>query len=152
MNFEKKRNIIFVLFLLIMFSILSFSCIKKEYKYSDVAYFAEPIIQDFCAGFTKNDYNEFANYFTLYFSKPIPQESLVTLFTKIGTTIGSYVPNSISYKSVKKVKNIFIIEYTASFTDETEPVSIILNFEKSLGEFKLVGFTVDSPKLRNTNN
>jgi len=148
MKDKKTKVVLFTLFILVLISIFNFSCIKKEYKYSDVAYFAEPIIQDFCAGFTKNDYNEFANYFALYFSKPIPAESLETLFTKIGTTIGSYVPNSISYKSVKKVKNVFIVEYTAFFTNETEPVSIILNFEKNLGEFKLAGFNVDSPKLR----
>ncbi|HPC38023.1 MAG TPA: hypothetical protein PLF21_01795 [Exilispira sp.] len=149
MKNNRKKIIIFIAVFFVLVSTINFSCKKKEYKYSDVAYFAEPIIQDFCAGFTKNDYNEFANYFSLYFSKPIPPENLEKLLSKIGTTIGSYVQDSLSYKSVKKVKNIFIVEYTASFTNETEPVNIILNFEKSFNEFKLSGFSVDSPKLRN---
>ncbi|MFN3410671.1 MAG: hypothetical protein ACK4YF_00740 [Exilispira sp.] len=144
----KKRKFLFF-FMLFLFIILSFySCQKKEYKYSDVAYFAEPIIQDFCTGFAQNDYKEFAKYFVNYMSKPIDVESLEKLFSKIGSTIGSYVPGSISYKSVKRINNIFIINYTAKFTDENEPVNITLNFEKKFNEFKVAGFSLDSPKLR----
>lgn len=145
---NKKRKFLFLFTLFLFIFLLFFSCQKKEYKYSDVAYFAEPIIQDFCTGFIKNDYNEFANYFANYMSIPIQVESLEKLFSKIGSTIGSYVPDSISYKSVKRVNNIFIVNYTAKFTNENEPVNITLNFEKRNNEFKLAGFVIDSPKLR----
>lgn len=145
---RKKRKFLFLSIAFLFIILLFYSCQKKEYKYSDVAYFAEPIIQDFCAGFTNNDYNEFAKYFINYMSIPIKVEDLERLFSKIGDTIGSYIPDSISYKSVKRVNNIFIINYVAKFTDENEPVNITLNFEKKFNEFKVAGFNVDSPKLR----
>lgn len=141
----KKLNFILIAFVLLVFLT---SCHKNEYKYSDIAYFAEPVIQDFCAGFTKNDYNEFANYFVLYLSKPIPVENLEKLFEKIGNTIGSYVPDTVSYKSISKNKKVITVIYTAKFTDETELVNITLNFEKINNDFKVIGFNVDSPKLR----
>lgn len=146
----KNKKLYFGLIIIfILFIYLFFSCQKNDIKYSDIAYFAEPIIQDFCAGFTTDDYTNFAQTFSNYLSKPIPAENLAILFTNIGNKIGKYVPQTVSYKSIKKIKNIYIVSYTASFTEETEPVNITLNFEKVFNEFKLAGFSVDSPKLRN---
>ncbi len=144
---EKGKKLNFILIAFVLLAFLT-SCHKNEYKYSDIAYFAEPVIQDFCAGFTKNDYNEFANYFVLYLSKSIPVENLEKLFEKIGNTIGSYVPDTVSYKSISKNKKVITVVYTAKFTDEAELVNITLNFEKINNDFKVIGFNVDSPKLR----
>ena len=147
MSNRKINSFIVLLFFILL---LFVSCEKKakEVKYSDVAYFAEPVIQDFCAGFEKKDYKEFSYYFTLYFSKPIPPENLEPLLTKIGNTIGSYIPQTLSYKSVSKKRNNYTVIYTASFSLENDPVTITINFEKIQNEFKVSGFTVDSPKLR----
>lgn len=144
---EKGKKLNFILIAFVLLAFLT-SCHKNEYKYSDIAYFAEPVIQDFCAGFTKNDNNEFANYFVLYLSKSIPVENLEKLFEKIGNTIGSYVPDTVSYKSISKNKKVITVVYTAKFTDEAELVNITLNFEKINNDFKVIGFNVDSPKLR----
>lgn len=145
-----KKNFIFFLLITNFILLIVFtSCAEKNLKYSDIAYFAEPIVQDFCAGFSGNDYNQFANFFSYYFSKPIPPETLEKVFEKIGNTIGNYKENTISYKSIEKRKNIIIVQYTASFSLEEQPVIITLNFEKIQNEFKLSGFNVDSPKLKN---
>jgi len=147
----KKGNFYSKVFLILIILMTFSSCQKdqKEIKYSDIAYFAEPVIQDFCAGFEKNDYKEFAYYFSLYFSKPIPSESLEQLLSRIGNTIGTYIPQSLSYKNVFRRKNNYTVIYTASFSLENKPVTITFNFEKTQNEFKLSSFNVDSPKLKN---
>ncbi len=144
---NKKSNILLFLIFSI-FALILFSCSNKQIKYSDVAYFAEPVIQDLCLAFENEDFKDFSYYFINYFSTNVQPENLEKLFINISQKIGKYIPQSLSYSSIKKVKNKYIISYTANFTNEQEPVIITLNFEKINDNFKLNGFSLDSPKLR----
>ena len=145
MKFDKK-DLILVMLILMIFLI---SCKKEELKYSDIAYFANPVIEDLVSFFNvNNDFQECAKYFSTYFLSSIPPENLEKLFLKVYSSIGPYIDKTVEYKSIKQIKNNIIVIYSASFRDESEPVLITLTFTKGNPDYQLTGFSFDSPRLR----
>lgn len=65
---------------------------------------------------------------------------------QIKAVIGDYIDKE--YQETSDYKGYVLVEYQANFSDEPDGVSVSVYFDEIDGEIYIVGFGLDSPKLR----
>jgi hypothetical protein len=119
---------------------------REEIDVEQVRKYADPITGNILLAMNEGNYSKYAAHFDQTMKNAMPEAVFNETNAIIKSKIGDYV--SKEFWKVKSKGPYTIVYYKAKFTQEPEDVIVRVVFQEIVGEMKVSGLWLDSPKLR----
>jgi hypothetical protein len=122
-------------------------CIEKnQVDVAQVREYADSITENILLAMNENNYTKYSEHFDQTMKNAMPEAVFNETNALIKSKIGDYV--SKEFWKVESKDQFTIVYYKAKFTQEPEDVIVKIVFQEIVGEMKVSGLWLDSPKLR----
>jgi hypothetical protein len=119
---------------------------REQIDVVQVREYADPITENILLAMNKGNYTKYSGHFDQTMKNAMPEAVFNETNALIKSKIGDYV--SKEFWKVESKDQFTIVYYKAKFTQEPEDVIVKVVFQEIVGEIKVSGLWLDSPKLR----
>ena len=119
---------------------------REEIDVAQVREYADPITENILLAMNEDNYTKYSEHFDQTMKNAMPEAVFNETNAIIKSKIGDYV--SKEFWKVESKDQFTIAYYKAKFTQEPEDVIVKVVFQEIVGEMKVSGLWLDSPKLR----
>jgi hypothetical protein len=119
---------------------------REEIDVAQVREYADPITENILLAMNEGNYTKYSGHFDQPMKNAMPEAVFNETNAMIKSKIGDYV--SKEFWKVESKDQFTIVYYKAQFTQEPEDVIVKVVFQEIMGEMKVSGLWLDSPKLR----
>jgi hypothetical protein len=144
----KKKSIAGLIAIVMIASVVFFAgCVEKnQVDVAQVRKYADPITGNILLAMNEGNYTKYSEHFDQTMKNAMPEAIFNETNAIIQSKIGDYV--SKEFWKVESKDQFTIAYYKAKFTQEPEDVIVKVVFQEIVGEMKVSGLWLDSPKLR----
>jgi len=119
---------------------------REQIDVAQVREYADPITENILLAMNEGNYTKYSGHFDQTMKNAMPEAVFNETNAMIKSKIGDYV--SKEFRKVESKHQFTIVYYKAKFTQEPEDVIVKVVFQEIVGEMKVSGLWLDSPKLR----
>lgn len=119
---------------------------REEIDVEQVRKYADPITENILLGMNEVNYTKYSEHFDQTMKNAMSEAVFNETNAIIKSKIGDYV--SKEFWKVESKDQFTIAYYKAKFAQEPEDVIVKVVFQEIMGEMKVSGLWLDSPKLR----
>ena len=119
---------------------------REEIDVAQVRKYADPITENILLAMNEDNHTKYSEHFDQTMKNAMPEAVFNETNAMIKSKIGDYVSNE--FWKVESKHQYTIVYYKAKFTQEPEDVIVKVVFQEIVGEIKVSGLWLDSPKLR----
>ncbi len=144
---HKTVTVIIAALALLAVAFLSSGCLSQnQIDIEQVRAYADPITDNILVAMNENNYTKYSEHFDAPMKNALPEPVFHETNALIMSKIGTYV--SKEFRKAESKDQYTIVYYKARFTQEPDDVIVKVVFQEILGELKVSGLWMDSPRLR----
>nr|QNO50919.1 hypothetical protein LELLBOIK_00034 [Methanosarcinales archaeon ANME-1 ERB6] len=143
----KKKTAGLIAIVMIASVVFFAGCVEKnQVDVAQVREYADPITENILLGMNEGNYTKYSEHFDQTMKNAMPEAVFNETNALIKSKIGDYILKE--FWKVESKDQFAIAYYKAKFTQEPEDVIVKVVFQEIVGEMKVSGLWLDSPKLR----
>ncbi|MCK4397969.1 MAG: DUF3887 domain-containing protein [Methanophagales archaeon] len=143
----KKKTAGLIAIVMIASVVFFAGCVEKnQVDVAQVREYADPITENILLGMNEGNYTKYSEHFDQTMKNAMPEAVFNETNALIKSKIGDYILKE--FWNVESKDQFTIAYYKAKFTQEPEDVIVKVIFQGIMGEMKVSGLWLDSPKLR----
>jgi hypothetical protein len=144
----KRKTIVDLMCLVVIVTVLMVAgCLEQnQVGVEQVRTYADPITENILLAMNEDNYTKYSEHFDATMKNALPETLFHETTTLLTSKIGTYV--SKEFWKVESENQYTSVYYKAKFTQEPDDVIVKVVFQEIVGENKVSGLWMDSPKLR----
>jgi hypothetical protein len=144
---ENRINVAILAAIGLVAVVLCVGCVQQnQVDVEQVRTYADPTTENILLAMNEDNYTKYSEHFDATMKNALPETVFHETTTLLTSKIGTYV--SKEFWKVESENQYTSVYYKAKFTQEPDDVIVKVIFQEIVGENKVSGLWMDSPKLR----
>ena len=144
---KNRSKAAFIAAVAVVTMVLGAGCVQQnQVDVAQVRTYADPITENILIAMNEGNYTKYSEHFDATMKNALPEAVFHENNKLITSKIGIYI--SKEFWKAESQNQYIIVYYKATFTQEPDDVIVKVVFQEIVGETKVSGLWMDSPKLR----